>query len=188
MAGFPVGRAVFSEGGALYVSRRWFNGYCSIRFDTRGQQCEFTLRRYEDEPKKFSAATNVSQDGRFLAQLRGPDYFTDVSVENILHKCVRSGKKPRSSTSSRPARLNLPTGKSIEELYIPVELSARSDLALAGAEAADPARSAAADDAVHEIDIVNVSDLIYFRLSRERKNYPRVLPRSSRCFRASKAA
>ena len=163
----PMGRAVFSEGGALYVSRRWFNGYCSIRFDTRGQQCEFTLRRYEDEPKKFSAATNVSQDGRFFVQLRGPEELERyVSVENILQQ-MRPLWEETAIQHIVASYANLPTGKSIEELYIPVELSARSDLALAGAEVADPTRLAAADDAVHEIDIVNAKKSILIFGRRE---------------------
>jgi predicted MPP superfamily phosphohydrolase len=83
----PMGRAAISEGGALYVSRRWFNGYCLIQLDKQQQRCEFTVRRYEDEPKNFGPASNVAKDGRFLVRLRGAeDLQSYVSIENILQQ------------------------------------------------------------------------------------------------------
>ena len=157
----PMGRAVISQGGALYVSRRWFNGYCFIEFDKQRARCDFTVRRYEDDPKSFEPATNVAPNGRFLVHLRGPeDIQRYVSVENIL-LLLRPFWEEKALEHILASYAGQPSNRRIEDLYIPVEFSAKSQLAQIGYDISGS--KSFEDKPIREIDIVNMKKpvLIY---------------------------
>lgn len=69
----PLGQAVFSEGGALYVNREYFNGYCFISLNRETNRVRFRLRRYEDMRQVFEKATNVAPDGEFEVEFATPN-------------------------------------------------------------------------------------------------------------------
>ena len=61
----PTGNAIISEGGALYVNRRWFNGFCLVTLAKEEGYAQFDLWRYEDASAvhSFVPATNVAKQG-----------------------------------------------------------------------------------------------------------------------------
>jgi predicted MPP superfamily phosphohydrolase len=154
----PMGRAVISEGGALYVNRRWFNGYCLIQFNREESFCKFTVRRYEDQRKEFDAANNVSAGGDFTVSLRGSGEIAQyVSNETVLQKLrpIWDEMMWEHITSAAPGTPNTTT---LDELYVSVGLSApgsidNSQTPLAGSSDRIPSR----EKVVSETDVINSS-------------------------------
>src|ERR1700685_331156 len=82
----PTGKAVISEGGALYVNRRYFNGFCWIDLSKDEGEARFSVWKYEDANAMYSfePATNVAPQGRFTVHLNSPaDVDRYATVETI---------------------------------------------------------------------------------------------------------
>jgi len=58
------GTAILSQTGSVYASRRWFNGYQSLKLSITNAECRFIVRTYYDTPRRvFDAATNIMPKG-----------------------------------------------------------------------------------------------------------------------------
>ncbi|MBY8823862.1 metallophosphoesterase family protein [Sphingomonas colocasiae] len=80
------GTAIFSQTGSAYASRRWFNGYQTLKINLAEAECEFLIRTYYDTPRReFDKATNIHNDGYvklpFVPQKKST---SDAVVESFL--------------------------------------------------------------------------------------------------------
>src|SRR5208337_4454988 len=59
------GGALISQGGCLYETRDYFNGYNVIRLNQEEETAEFIVRTFYNRPRrKFDKAVNIVEDGK----------------------------------------------------------------------------------------------------------------------------
>jgi predicted MPP superfamily phosphohydrolase len=126
----PTGNAIISEGGALYVNRRWFNGFCLITLAKEEARAQFDLWRYEDDNAQyvFAPATNVAPLGVHRFALKNAvevQRFADVesacrSLLPIITTLANEHMLSSLTDSNAP--------KSLQELYVSGPLKDRSSL------------------------------------------------------------
>jgi hypothetical protein len=148
---------------ALYtLADAGLNGYCFIQFDKQQTHCEFTVRRYEDDRKVFTPASNVADSGRFVVRLRGPeDLKSYASIENILQQ-LRPFWEEKAREHILAAYPTLASAQGIEHLYVPLEFSTRNEAAQVGAS-----DSPEDDRPIREIDIANAKKPVIVYARRE---------------------
>jgi predicted MPP superfamily phosphohydrolase len=129
----PSGRTVFSEGGALYVSRRYFDGYCFIELD--GGAARFVLRRYEDDNARhvFEPATNVAANGEYIVRLGRPEDVAEFSsLESVLRK-IRPFLEERARDHMLATYSEVGAPRNLDDLYVALPIRRRSQF-----ESTDP--------------------------------------------------
>jgi predicted MPP superfamily phosphohydrolase len=122
----PHGRAIFSEGGALFVSRRYYNGYSILDFSVSERLAQFTLRRYEDDRKVFAPAANVAPEGRFNVTLRAHEDIRQYSEREQSIRAIRRYIEEFLREHMLAPRTETLPSRDIRDLYIPIPLANRS--------------------------------------------------------------
>jgi hypothetical protein len=124
----PTGKAVISEGGALYVHRKWFNGFCCIEYSSVENKADFTLWRYEDSNAMYSfePANNVAPAGAYSVVLNSEEEVLRFSnVENTC-KVLRPTVVELANEHMLSNYTESDAPKSLEELYVPALISRHS--------------------------------------------------------------
>jgi predicted MPP superfamily phosphohydrolase len=122
----PLGQAITSEGGALYVSRNWFNGYCVIRLDHRTNTANFFIRRYEDAQPSFEPATNVAKNGEFLIELASSEAARHLARLNTSLQALRPMLQKLANEKLITLDVSDGQSSSFASSYVPIRLSNRS--------------------------------------------------------------
>lgn len=147
----PTGRAVLSEGGALYVKREYFNGFCWITLDRSSGLAEFKLWRYEDQNAMYSfePATNVAPAGTYVVRLNSDEIVSQfVNVERAC-RLLRPFLQENADKHMLSNYADTDAPKTIDELYVPPSLSERSQFQPAKEEEA----SSVAEEGILSSDI-----------------------------------
>ena len=123
----PIGQSICSEGGALYASRSYHNGYCFITFDLDTRRVDFIHRRWEDSPaSKFAEDNGVSDHGRSSF-----DWGDVKEVQRIRRLIdVNRALKPLLVEQANEHMLSAHTTtnapKSFEEMYVDIPVRDQS--------------------------------------------------------------
>jgi predicted MPP superfamily phosphohydrolase len=129
----PTGKAVMSEGGALYVNRQYFNGFCWIEYSKDEGEARFSVWRYEDTNAIYSfvPATNVAPSGNYLIRLNTQVEVTRFATTEgacrlllpVLQELANEHMLSNYSDSTAPKRL--------EDLYVSLPLKGHSQFSSA---------------------------------------------------------
>jgi predicted MPP superfamily phosphohydrolase len=124
----PTGKAVISEGGALYVHRKWFNGFCWIDYTSAQNKAAFSLWRYEDSNamQSFEPATNVAPGGTYAIALNSAEEIERFASVETTCKALRPAVTELANEHMLSNYTESDAPKSLEELYVPARIARRS--------------------------------------------------------------
>jgi hypothetical protein len=157
----PLGQAVTSEGGALYVSRTYFNGYCVVRIDRQANTAKFFIRRYEDTRTCFEPATNVAAEGEFVAELASTEAARRLARLSITLQALRPVIHELASEKLVTPESDDMRWSNFSSVYVTIRLSDRSFFERASSD------TMAKVGRISEADILNCVAPVVVRGSRE---------------------
>ena len=101
------GEAVLSQGAALYVSRKYFDGFNIIGLDTNTDTAIFRLFEYSDERREFTPALRIAEDGQFSFPLGGKRDHSTLTLAGALR---RSKSSIRQQANKHLSLVGMPSG------------------------------------------------------------------------------
>jgi predicted MPP superfamily phosphohydrolase len=132
----PMGATVVSQAGALYASRKYFNGYQIIEWDESARKVLFRCLTYIDEGRrKFVPAENLAPGGIFEVQLK-PRESKPVTTEMEIF--LRQGRTAIRASADEHISFARPKGEGrrddIGEAFVcpPLSLRPTSELMIKG--------------------------------------------------------
>lgn len=90
---FLIGECILSQGGALYTSRDYFNGFSVLDIDLQSGTIIFNMLEYSDVRRVFTPALRIAEGGRFEASLPQRDEGSaQIRVAKVLNRLTTAIK------------------------------------------------------------------------------------------------
>jgi hypothetical protein len=117
----PRGQSVFSQAGALYSSRSWYNGYALISFDFEEKYVRFLHRKWDDAPTYRFVDSEI-----FEFALGDSGEMARVATLIDANECSKPILTELANEHMLSYHTNTSAPKSFAELYVDLPIAAVS--------------------------------------------------------------